>query len=428
MHKYHCNRCGRQFGSPSAVKMHLRNKHFDKSVCEKCGVEVYQKLMQTHVGDKHLIDGGIVPFYQKARSKSTSKLMKPKASKEDESFWEVPDERLQSFVAPGTLTKCRLCGVSLGGVHGREQHERDAHQFTTQVRNSLALRFPALNMLDILQPCDVRDYVQHDLTPVLSGSTECNKEVNILVDFLIEQLPLDVSQVIRGGSYGKRTCLKGHSDLDMVMFLEGMPLFGGDRASANRLAVCIRRVKTALQRSLLATRILVSEETNHALRFQYKCYNDDHIHHVDLLPCNDLLGQAPTTEDKNAIFELIANCKNTDQLLLLNTCLLQLQVEFVRQRPRILHDLIRLVKHWKRVSFGKATSECSYRRMPNSYTLELITIYTWEKHGKPIRFSLTHGLAAVFKVLTKYENLCVVWFENYSRHCKWLKETLQAPR
>ena len=83
-----------------------------------------------------------------------------------------------------------LCGLNAAGL---AFNLCKLKQFLYNL-DSLALRFPALNMLDILQPCDVRDYVQHDLTPVLSGSTECNKEVNILVDFLIEQLPLDVSQ------------------------------------------------------------------------------------------------------------------------------------------------------------------------------------------------------------------------------------------
>ena len=49
-------------------------------------------------------------------------------------FWEEPGDRLDRFVAPGTVMKCRICGVVLGGVHGREQHEKDVHKFTEQVK------------------------------------------------------------------------------------------------------------------------------------------------------------------------------------------------------------------------------------------------------------------------------------------------------
>lgn len=99
----------------------------------------------------------------------------------------------------------------------------------------------------------------------------------------------------QGGSYGKQTCLKEHSDLDMVLFIEDYPLFGGTPASIKRLRSCLEQIKRILQNSLLSTRILISETTPRSLRFQYQCFNNNHVHHVDLMPCNDLLGASPST-------------------------------------------------------------------------------------------------------------------------------------
>ena len=60
--------------------------------------------------------------------------------------------------------------------------------------------------------------------------------------------------------------------------------------------------------------------------------------------------------EKLLLYELIANCKSQHELQLFNASLIQLQVEFVRSQPPVVRDLIRLVKHWKRTSFGATES------------------------------------------------------------------------
>jgi len=56
MHLYDCNRCGKQFGSPSAVRMHLRKKHFNKTVCSYCGNEILRKKLKVSNVDYSIID------------------------------------------------------------------------------------------------------------------------------------------------------------------------------------------------------------------------------------------------------------------------------------------------------------------------------------------------------------------------------------
>ena len=81
----------------------------------------------------------------------------------------------------------------------------------------------------------------------------------------------------------------------MVLFVEDYPLFGGSPASIRRLTSCLNDIKERLQNSLLATRILINGSTSHSLRFQYQCVKNDHVHHIDLMPCNDLLGPTPSS-------------------------------------------------------------------------------------------------------------------------------------
>lgn len=52
--------------------------------------------------------------------------------------------------------------------------------------------------------------------------------------------------------------------------------------------------KSCLQQSDLSTQMLITQTTKFSLRLQYRCYNNKHIHHIDILPCLDLLGHTPT--------------------------------------------------------------------------------------------------------------------------------------
>ena len=80
----------------------------------------------------------------------------------------------------------------------------------------------------------------------------------------------------------------------------------------------------------------------------------------------------------------------------------QHQVQFVKEKPGHVKELIRLVKYW--------ASKYLPDKLQKSYPLELITIYLWEKAGKPgRRLSKARGLRSVFEVLTNLNSLRVYW-------------------
>ena len=80
----------------------------------------------------------------------------------------------------------------------------------------------------------------------------------------------------------------------------------------------------------------------------------------------------------------------------------QHQVQFVKEQPGNVKELIRLVKYW--------ASRFLPKYLQKSYPLELITIYLWEKAGKPgRRLNKAQGLRSVLEVLTNLEELCASW-------------------
>ena len=87
-----------------------------------------------------------------------------------------------------------------------------------------------------------------------------------------------------------------------------------------------------------------------------------------------------------------------------------LQVEFVKDQPPNVKDLIRLVKYWRKTCI----EDTGNIRLPSSYPLELITIACWEKAGKPASFDIRVGFAAVLQHLFKNSCIHVIWDTYYN--------------
>ena len=87
------------------------------------------------------------------------------------------------------------------------------------------------------------------------------------------------------------------------------------------------------------------------------------------------------------------------------------QVEFVKDYPANVKNLIRLVKYWKKQKITATGSG----RIPTSYVMELITIDRWEenKDDDDDRFDTLKAFHGVMKALRDYESLDVIWNENY---------------
>ena len=73
-----------------------------------------------------------------------------------------------------------------------------------------------------------------------------------------------------------------------------------------------------------------------------------------------------------------------------SAALVLIQRDFVKERPALVKDLIRLVKYWRKTFLPKKSA----KRLPPSYLLELLTIHAWENANRPERFDMKmHGLS-----------------------------------
>lgn len=166
----------------------------------------------------------------------------------------------------------------------------------------------------------------------------------------------------------------------------------------------------------------MQKRTPFSLRFYFNCYKNLHGHSFDIMPCYDMLGPTLSMGLKKSFYQKLYLCNDSDTIQLYSMVLLKYQVDFVKSSPERVKDLIRLVKHWFKTSFAKSTEENKFRRLPSSYTLELITIYIWELAGKPIFFSFVQGLRAILKFLVQYQNICIIWHKYYRPNFKIFKE------
>ena len=90
-----------------------------------------------------------------------------------------------------------------------------------------------------------------------------------------------------------------------------------------------------------------------------------------------------------------------------------MQVNFIKKKPGVVKELIRLVKYWINKT---VRAELGNLKLPASYPMELITIYTWEKAGRPRAFDRLKGLKAVLNVIgNESRGLNHYWTENYSQ-------------
>lgn len=95
-----------------------------------------------------------------------------------------------------------------------------------------------------------------------------------------------------------------------------------------------------------------------------------------------------------------------------SAALVLIQKLFVKERPALVKDLIRLVKYWRKTYIPQIDS----KHVPPSYLLELLTIHAWEDANRPESFDMKIGFKAVMEVLKNHQSVRVSWEDYYRRN------------
>ncbi|XP_072036194.1 2'-5'-oligoadenylate synthase 1A-like [Amphiura filiformis] len=238
---------------------------------------------------------------------------------------------------------------------------------------------------------------------------ECGRAVDQVVRILHQRMHLNVKEVIKGGSLGKGTMLKGKSDIDCVVMINSpdLPYLRTvsnvyDDYVVRDLAKAIRSIEQAIKDH--AT--VVSIKSNKFMVTATLNVSGVDVE-VDLIPTADNLGG----EGKPQIYESMLPRGNFEREFY-SASLVKLQVDFIKTKPVVVKELTRLVKYWNKEVVGSALKD--KKPLPSSYPMELITILAWERAGSPTAFNRLQGFKAVISIIaTELPTLRKHWTCNY---------------
>ncbi|XP_052024440.1 2'-5'-oligoadenylate synthase 1A-like isoform X2 [Apodemus sylvaticus] len=260
----------------------------------------------------------------------------------------------------------------------------------------------------------IEDYLRPDTT----FGADVKLAIGVVCDFLKERCfqdaahPVRVSKVVKGGSSGKGTALKGRSDADLVVFLNNLTSF---EEQLNRRGEFIKEIKKQLykvqrERHFGVKFAVQSSWWPNARSLSFKL-SAPHLHQeveFDVLPAFDVLGHVSiySVPDPQIYANLIRKCIYLKKEGEFSTCFTELQRNFLKQRPTKVKSLIRLVKYWYHLEkLGKP--------LPPQYALELLTVYAWERGSGFVDFDTAQGFRTVLELVTKYKLLRIYWTMYY---------------
>ncbi|XP_044541367.1 2'-5'-oligoadenylate synthase 1-like [Gracilinanus agilis] len=211
------------------------------------------------------------------------------------------------------------------------------------------------------QAKDLDKYIEEHLLPDTTFRTEIRCAIDIICSFLKERCfqglgkSVQVTKVVKGGSSGKGTALKGCSDADLVVFLSNLKSY---RDQIDRRSEFIEEIKKQMeacqheqgQKFEVKFEVYSSRTNPRALRFSLKSTKISQWVDFDVLPAFDVLGQLTTgfrKPDPQVYINLIRESLEPGEF---STCFTELQKQFLSQSCTKLKSLIRLVKHWYKMS------------------------------------------------------------------------------
>ncbi|XP_028407355.1 2'-5'-oligoadenylate synthase 1A-like [Dendronephthya gigantea] len=239
-------------------------------------------------------------------------------------------------------------------------------------------------------------FIDANLQPTEAFNQEMHTDVEKVCSFLRRHMR--PHEIVKGGSLGKGTAVKGNSDIDLVMILNDVR----DAEDLKRQLPGIKNdVKEKLRHLPRSFTINSLTDTTFSVKFSVEGKHGDID--VDLLP-------AFKFEDLGSLYERMRDDLYHAEYY--SAALAKQQVDFVEGYPANVKNLIRLVKHWKKKMVRPSSPR---RRIPNSYLMELITIHLWKQNkGYDGTFNTLKAFHGVMEALKEYRSLNVTWTTNYS--------------
>ncbi|XP_053525876.1 2'-5'-oligoadenylate synthase 2 isoform X2 [Artibeus jamaicensis] len=255
------------------------------------------------------------------------------------------------------------------------------------------------------------EYVQNFLRP----SDDCQRQIDEAMDTICatleeaEELPT-VTDVAKGGSYGRKTVLRGNSDGTLVIFISDLGQFQDLKRKSQReiLNKICKWLKAAQLEQKLAAKMEIKRPWGGGLTIQLSPRWQSVT--FDVFPAFDAVGfrNEPCLRTYRELKRSLDMTKASPGEF--SVCFTKLQQKFFNHHPRKLKDLILLVKAW----YQQCQKKWKDTPLPPSYALELLTVYAWEQGCGAENFDLAEGIRTVLELIKGPEELCVYWTINYN--------------
>ncbi|XP_055462363.1 2'-5'-oligoadenylate synthase 2 isoform X2 [Psammomys obesus] len=256
------------------------------------------------------------------------------------------------------------------------------------------------------------EYIQANLKPNEGCLRQIDQAADAICAFLRSN-GISVEAVAKGGSYGRKTVLRGFSDGTLVLFMGHFQQFQDQKKNQYKLLDLIEQLlknhekyKNSVNRGD-TLEVAVSIQGQKMLlqllpAFNPLCFGENPSSRVyrDLKKAMDQAGASPG--------EFAA-------------CFTTLQQQFFDRCPRKLKDLILLVKYWYQECQQKWTAPPPLSLL---YALELLTVYAWEQGCREEDFDVAEGVRTVLHLIRQSAKLCVYWTDNYNFEDETVRNTL----
>ncbi|XP_025123330.2 2'-5'-oligoadenylate synthase 2 isoform X2 [Bubalus bubalis] len=280
------------------------------------------------------------------------------------------------------------------------------------------------------QPSEkLEEFIQNHLRPFEDCQKDIDQSVDTICEVLQEPCPsLTVTGVAKGGSYGRRTVLRGNSDGTLVVFFGDLEQFQDQEKRQYELLGKIWAQMKHCESTLKLAAKMELQNTNRSSRVMVQLSTKQQSITFNVLPAFNALGLS----EKSSLWSYRELKRSLDMVRArpgeFSVCFTELQEKFFSNYPSKLKDLILLVKHW----FQKCQEKLINSSLLPPYALELLTIYAWEQGCGAEDFDMAEGVRTVLRLIEKQEQLCVYWTVNYNFGDETVRNILlsqlQAPR
>ncbi|KAL8180568.1 UNVERIFIED_CONTAM: hypothetical protein K2H54_027963 [Gekko kuhli] len=278
--------------------------------------------------------------------------------------------------------------------------------------------------------------ISDHLLPDEEFSRRVSRAIDTICEFLRENCFRDkplprarVLKVVKGGSSGKGTALRGGSDADLVVFLSIFNTYKDQERNRGEIIQEIQKRLEEFQNKPQKNIDVIFEAPKrsnpHALSFKLCSYDRKDSIDFDVLPAFDALGQRTGTKPPPQVYIDLINsrCQGGE----FSPCFTELQRDFIIERPTKLKSLIRLLKHWYKEYVHPYKAQLQKgESLPPKYALELLAVYAWEKGSRKTDFDMAEGFRTVLWLLQQYEQLCIFWTKYYDLQNETLRQYLMG--